>query len=187
MPLDLITRIPNTRNIELFLAELFEYVINYDPIHPDLKNSEVLLTYNFLDTDLSDRFTNQGIEWFLAYNLDNGSSRLSEDNCYHANREYRINVYFRIFDSIDSIPNARTRLDRIVDLMTERLCHNADSFQFTTNTQLDGSYDQETQILKSRLSQNTLESRVTTPETINKTNFYTAVIDLRLNIQQTTI
>jgi hypothetical protein len=184
MPLQLITRIPNTRNIELFLAELFTYILEYPPIHPDLKNGEVLLTYNFLDTDLSDVYTNRNIEWFLAYNIDNGSGRLSEDNCYHSNREYNVNIYFRIFDSIENIPNARTRLDRIVDLVTERLCHNADTFSYSCSTQLDPTYNSETQILKSRLSQNSLDSRITTPETINKTNFYTAVVDLKINIQQ---
>lgn len=186
MPLQLISRTPNERNILLFLAELFDYILTYTPIHPDLKNNQVLLNYNFLQTDLSDALTKRQTHWFLSYDLDNiNPSFLSSSLC--ESKEYPINVslYFRIFDSIREVPNARLRLNRIVTLVNERLTRNADEFEFTCTTQLDPTYPNESQKYKTRLSQNIIENLIYTPEGVNKTNFYTAVLDLKIYLQET--
>jgi hypothetical protein len=184
MPLQLITRNHNTRNLELLLFNLLTYVLNYTPLHPDLKNSKVLLNYNILEADLGEDL-DQGIEWYLGFQLDNNNINLyAKDNCIHNQDSVNINLYVRIPDNVDSMYNNRTRIDRILDLLTDRLCHNADTFTDTVFTQLDTSYTKEQETFKCRLSQNFLTARIVTPETVNQTNYYTGVLNLTIKFQK---
>jgi hypothetical protein len=192
-----IQKVLNYRDLDLVMFELCESIIaqanlspplpfnNPDTYYQDLKKGRVLDNWGvdlFTDSNLHDEYTKDGVEYFLAFLVDQDRSE-QLDKC---NYSIVCDFSFMLSDCNPSgLGSSKQRLTRMVDLFIESILKNNSDLIATTETAI--SIDQLAELGKYKipLKASRLLSRVSSlGESINKTNYITSNIRIQFLITQ---